>query len=103
MAVRAASAEAFRKILNDGKVVVMEPIMALEVVTPEDFLGNIQSDLNARRAMIVNSDRMGDLCVLKCEAPLVEMFGYSNQIRSLSRVGPRIRWNHVGMRLPHRT
>ena len=59
--------------------------MGLEVVTPEEFLGNIQSDLNARRAVIVNSDRQGDLCVLQCEAPLVEMFGYSNQIRSLSQ------------------
>ena len=59
--------------------------MSLEVVTPEDFLGNVQSDLNARRATIVNSDRQGDLCVLQCEAPLVEMFGYSNQIRSLSQ------------------
>ncbi|MBL8816867.1 MAG: elongation factor G [Planctomyces sp.] len=85
IAIRTACAEAFRKILNDGKMAVMEPIMSLEVVTPEEFLGNVQSDLNARRAIIVNSDRMGDLCVLKCEAPLVAMFGYSNQIRSLSQ------------------
>lgn len=64
---------------------VLEPIMRLEVTTPDDFLGNIQSDLNARRAMIVNSDRRGDLCVLVCEVPLIEMFGYSNQVRSLSQ------------------
>ena len=85
VAIRTASAEAFRRILSDGKLAVLEPIMGLEVVTPEEFLGNIQSDLNARRAVIVNSDRQGDLCVLQCEAPLVEMFGYSNQIRSLSQ------------------
>ncbi|MCA9033511.1 MAG: elongation factor G [Planctomycetaceae bacterium] len=85
VAIRTAAAEAFRRVLADGKLAILEPIMSLEVVTPEDFLGNVQSDLNARRATIVNSDRQGDLCVLQCEAPLVEMFGYSNQIRSLSQ------------------
>ncbi len=85
VAIRMAASEAFRKILSDGKMAILEPIMSLEVVTPEDFLGNIQSDLNSRRAIIVNSDRRGDLCVLSCEAPLMSMFGYSNQIRSLSQ------------------
>lgn len=85
VAIRMAAAEAFRKVLTEGKMVILEPIMSLEVVTPEDFLGNIQSDLNSRRAIIINSDRRGDLCVLECEAPLVAMFGYSNQIRSLSQ------------------
>jgi len=85
VAIRMAAAEAFRKVLTEGKMVILEPIMSLEVVTPEDFLGNIQSDLNSRRAIIMNSNRRGDLCVLECEAPLVAMFGYSNQIRSLSQ------------------
>ncbi len=85
VAIRMAASEAFRKVLSDGKMAILEPIMSLEVVTPEDFLGNVQSDLNSRRAVIVNSDRRGDLCVLECEAPLMAMFGYSNQIRSLSQ------------------
>ena len=85
VAIRMAAAEAFRKVLTDGKMVILEPIMSLEVVTPEEFLGNIQSDLNSRRAIIKNSHRRSDLCVLECEAPLVEMFGYSNQVRSLSQ------------------
>ncbi|MCA9057243.1 MAG: elongation factor G, partial [Planctomycetaceae bacterium] len=85
VAIREAAAESFRRILSEGKMAILEPIMSLEVVTPEDFLGNVQSDLSSRRAVIVNSDRRGDLCVLSCEAPLVEMFGYSNQIRSLSQ------------------
>jgi elongation factor G len=80
-----AAADAFRKVLSDGKMAILEPIMSLEVVTPEEFLGNIQSDLNSRRAVIMNSNRRGDLHVLECEAPLVQMFGYSNQIRSLSQ------------------
>jgi elongation factor G len=85
VAVRMAASEAFHKVLSDGKMAILEPIMSVEVVTPEDFLGNVQSDLNSRRAVILNSDRRGDLCVLHCEVPLVEMFGYSNQIRSLSQ------------------
>jgi elongation factor G len=85
VAIRMASSEAFRKVLAEGQMAILEPIMSLEVVTPEDFLGNVQSDLNARRAVIVNSDRRGDLCVLNCEVPLMEMFGYSNQVRSLSQ------------------
>lgn len=84
-AIRSAVAQAFNRILQEGQLVLMEPIMALEVVTPEEFLGNIQSDLNSRRALIVDSDRRGDLCVLKAEAPLIEMFGYSTQVRSLSQ------------------
>lgn len=85
VAIREAAHEAFGKILREGKMVILEPIMSLEVVTPAEFLGNVQSDLNARRAMILNSDRRGDLSVLECESPLVEMFGYSNQLRSLSQ------------------
>lgn len=85
VAIRMAASEAFHKVLNEGKMAILEPVMSVEVVTPEDFLGNVQSDLNSRRAVIINSDRRGDLCVLQCEVPLVEMFGYSNQIRSLSQ------------------
>lgn len=84
-AIRSAAAQAFGKVLQDGRLVRMEPIMALEVVTPEEFLGNIQSDLNSRRALIVDSDQRGDLRVTKAEAPLIEMFGYSTQVRSLSQ------------------
>jgi elongation factor G len=85
VAIQTAASEAFNKVLKDGKMAILEPIMSVEVVTPEDFFGNVQSDLNSRRAVIINSDRRGDLCVLQCEVPLVEMFGYSNQIRSLSQ------------------
>lgn len=85
VAIRTAAAEAFRQVRTEGRMAVLEPIMRLEVTTPDDFLGNIQSDLNSRRALILNSDRRSDLAVLLCEVPLIEMFGYSNQIRSLSQ------------------
>lgn len=84
-AIRSAVSQAFNKLIQDGELVTMEPVMALEVVTPEEFLGNVQSDLSARRALIVDSARRGDLCVLKAEAPLIQMFGYSTQVRSLSQ------------------
>ncbi len=64
---------------------LLEPIMKLEVTTPDQFLGNIQADLNARRAMIVNSERRGHLSVLEAHAALAQMFGYSTQVRSLSQ------------------
>jgi elongation factor G len=71
--------------LQDAGPVLLEPIMKLEVVTPEEFLGNITSDLNARRAMILNTEMRGSLIVLEAEAPLSAMFGYSTQVRSLSQ------------------
>lgn len=84
-AVRSAVSQAFNRLIQDGEFVTMEPVMAIEVVTPEEFLGNVQSDLSARRALIVDSARRGDLCVIKAEAPLVKMFGYSTELRSLSQ------------------
>jgi elongation factor G len=74
-----------REALKASGVVLLEPIMKLEVTTPEQFLGNIQADLNARRAMIVNSEHRGHLSVLEAHVPLSQMFGYSTQVRSLSQ------------------
>jgi elongation factor G len=85
VSVQAAAKEAVRECLTAAGVVLLEPVMRLEVVTPEAFLGNIQADLNARRAIIVNSELRGDLCVLEAHAALAQMFGYSTQVRSLSQ------------------
>ncbi len=84
-AIRAASAAAVREALKASGVVLLEPIMKLEVSTPDQFLGNIQADLNARRAMIVNMEPRGHLSVLEANVPLSQMFGYSTQVRSLSQ------------------
>jgi elongation factor G len=85
IAIQAATAAAVRQTLEDAGPVLLEPIMKLEVVTPEDFLGNITGDLNSRRAIIMNTEIRGNLIVLHVEAPLSEMFGYSTQVRSLSQ------------------
>jgi elongation factor G len=84
-ALRAAVATAVHEGLTEAGAVLLEPVMRLEVVTPDEFLGNITSDLNARRAMIVNTAVRGNLVVVEAEAPLSEMFGYSTQVRSLSQ------------------
>jgi elongation factor G len=89
IAIQAAGSHAFREALNQAidqkSIALLEPIMKLEVVMPEDFLGNIQGDLNKRRAHIINSERRGDLCVLEAEVALSQMFGYSNESRGLSQ------------------
>ena len=85
VAVQAAAKEAVRQCLNDAGVVLLEPVMRAEIVTPEDFLGNIQADLNARRAVIVHTELRGDLRVVEAHAALAQMFGYSTQVRSLSQ------------------
>ncbi len=85
VAIRAASADAIRRALHDGGAVLLEPIMKLEVVTPEDFVGNVSADLNSRRAIIVNTELRGNLVALTAEVALSKMFGYSNDVRSLSQ------------------
>ena len=85
IAVQAAASKAVREALNQADVVLLEPIMKLEVVTPDEFMGNIQSDLNSRRAIIVNTEIRGHLQAVESQAPLSEMFGYSSQVRSLSQ------------------
>ena len=85
VALQAAASDAMHRLLTEAGVVLLEPVMALEVVTPDEFLGPIQADLNARHAVIVSSERRGDLAVLNAEAPLAAMFGYSTQARSLSQ------------------
>jgi elongation factor G len=85
VAVQAAANDAVRKALDAAGIVLLEPIMKLEIVTPDQFLGNIQADLNARRAIINSSHRNGDLRVLEAHVALSQMFGYSTQVRSLSQ------------------
>ena len=64
---------------------LLEPIMRLEVVTPEDYLGNITADLSSRRALIDRTSTRGKLMVIDARAPLEKMFGYSTAVRSLSQ------------------
>ncbi|MGQ0635870.1 MAG: elongation factor G [Planctomycetaceae bacterium] len=81
----AAAIDAVHKAVHDAGIVLLEPIMKLEVVVPDEFLGNVHSDLMARRAVIVGTEQRGDLQAIQAEAPLAQMFGYSTHVRSLSQ------------------
>lgn len=72
--------EAFKK----AKPILLEPIMAVEVSTPDDYQGDVMGDLNRRRGQITSIDTKGNLAVVRCAVPLKEMFGYSTAVRTLS-------------------
>ncbi|MBM3372461.1 MAG: elongation factor G [Betaproteobacteria bacterium] len=85
-AFKMAGSMAFKEGLRRASPVLLEPIMAVEVETPEDFMGNVVGDLNSRRGMIQGMDDMpGGGKTVKAEVPLKEMFGYSTTLRSLSQ------------------
>jgi elongation factor G len=84
-ALRAAATHAAHDAYSKAKVALLEPVMKLEVVTPAEFVGNIQADLNTRHAIIVGNKARGTLSVITAEVPLARMFGYSTQVRSLSQ------------------
>ena len=85
VALRIAAADAFTKALQAAKVTLLEPIMRLEVTTPEDHLGDVINDLQQRRATINSTDNHGGITILEAEVPLSAMFGYSAAVRSLSQ------------------
>ncbi|QDU39840.1 Elongation factor G [Maioricimonas rarisocia] len=84
-ALRAATSHAVQNALSEADVALLEPVMKLEVVTPGEFLGNIQADLNTRHARILGSEPRGHLTAMTAEVPLARMFGYSTLVRSLSQ------------------
>ena len=82
---RIASSDAFNKALREAGVVLLEPIMKLEVNTPEAHLGDLVADLQQRRAMITGTTIRGRQTVITAQAPLANLFGYSSAMRSLSQ------------------
>ena len=85
LAFRFAAGDALRKAVQEAGSVLLEPIMRIEIVTPEDYLGNITADLSSRRALIDHTSNRGKLMVIDARAPLEKMFGYSTAVRSLSQ------------------
>ncbi len=74
----------FREAGRKAKPVILEPIMKVEVITPDQYMGDVTGDLNRRRAMLEGMDSRNNLQVIKAKVPLSEMFGYVTQLRSLS-------------------
>jgi len=85
MAFKIAASMAFKEAMEKGSPVLLEPIMKVEVTTPEDYMGNVIADLNSRRAHIDALENRGHLRVIRALVPLSEMFGYATTLRSLSQ------------------
>lgn len=85
MAFEIAARAAFREIKNEGKIKLLEPIMKVEVVTPDEYMGDVIGDLNSRRGMIEGTEMRGNANVINAMVPLANMFGYVNDLRSKSQ------------------
>jgi len=81
-AFKAAGSIAFQKAAKAAKAVLLEPIMQVEVTTPEDYLGDVMGDISSRRGTIEENTDRGTAKVIKAKVPLSEMFGYVNDLRS---------------------
>ena len=85
MAFEIASRAAFREGMAKAIPALLEPIMKVEVVTPEDYMGDIIGDLNSRRGQVGGMDSRGNARVIDSMVPLANMFGYVNNLRSMSQ------------------
>jgi len=85
MAFKIAASMATKKLAQVGGAVLLEPIMAVEVVTPEENMGDVVGDLNRRRGLIGGMDENGSGKVITAEVPLAEMFGYATDLRSATQ------------------
>ena len=85
MAFEIAARAAMREALQKGGSVLLEPIMKVEVVTPEDYTGSVIGDLNSRRGQILGQDMRGNANVINAMVPLANMFSYVNNLRSMSQ------------------
>src|SRR6266446_3629399 len=85
IAFKIAGSMAFKEAMGKANPVILEPIMSLEVVTPEEFMGDVISDINRRRGRIVGQEPRGNTQVIAAVVPLAEMFGYATDLRSRSQ------------------
>jgi elongation factor G len=76
---------AFKEAARKASPVILEPIMDVEVITPEDYMGDVMGDLSSRRGKIEGMTARSDAQVIKAAVPLSEMFGYATVLRSMSQ------------------
>ncbi len=84
-AFKIAGSIAFKEAMKRAKPKLLEPMMAVEVTTPEDYLGDVMGNLNSRRGRIENMSPVGNAQVVKASVPLSEMFGYATDLRSMTQ------------------
>jgi elongation factor G len=85
MAFKVAGSMAMREGATNANPVLLEPTMKVEVVTPEDYMGDVMGDLNRRRGIVQGMDETPAGKIIKAEVPLAEMFGYATELRSMSQ------------------
>jgi elongation factor G len=85
IAFKIAASMAFRDAMKKADPVLLEPIMHVEVDTPEEYMGDVMGDLNRRRGRILGMEKKGGTVTIKAEVPLAEMFGYATDLRSLTQ------------------
>jgi len=85
IAFKIAGSIAFKEAFKKASPIILEPIMEVEVVTPDEFMGDIIGNLNARRGKIEGVEKRGKMQIIKAFVPLSDMFGYSTDLRSLSQ------------------
>ena len=85
LAFEIAARQGLREALRMAGPVLLEPIMKVEVVSPEEYLGSVIGDINSRRGQILGTDTRGNAQVVNAMVPLANMFGYVNQLRSMSQ------------------
>ncbi len=85
MAFEIAARACFREGVAKAGPKLLEPLMRVEVVTPEEYMGDIIGDLNSRRGSITGMDQRGNARVIAAQVPLANMFGYVNNLRSMSQ------------------
>lgn len=101
MSFELCAKQGFREAARKAKPVLLEPIMKIEVITPDQYMGDVTGDLNRRRGMLEGMDSKAGAQVIKAKVPLSEMFGYVTQLRSCLRAALPLPWNSVII-LPHR-
>jgi elongation factor G len=84
-AFKVAGSMAFKEAAKRAKPVLLEPVMAVEVVTPEDYMGDVIGNINARRGQIEGMEPRGNAQVIRARVPLAEMFGYATDLRTMSQ------------------
>jgi elongation factor G len=84
MAFKMAGIFAFKDAMKNANPILLEPIMKVEVSTPEEYQGELMGDLNRRRGQIQGMEAQGNACIIQAFVPLENMFGYSTDMRSLS-------------------
>ena len=85
MAFKVAGSMAFKEASKRAKPVLLEPVMAVEVVTPEEYMGDVIGNINSRRGQIEGMEPRGNAQVIKARVPLAEMFGYATDVRTMSQ------------------